>query len=80
MLCTVSKWFKAGSSSPLQLHKSFSSPAFRDSGGEAPIAMERLRQCDLQKASGSGPAWVAQCRAARREVFGTGQVLVLFML
>lgn len=80
MLCIASNWFKTGTASPQQLHKSFPSPAFGDSGGEAPLEMKGLCLCDLQKASGSGPVWVAQCRAARREVFGMGQVLVLLML
>lgn len=52
---------------------------------DTPLEMEgwpwrELGCCDPQKASGSGIVWVTQCRSARREVFGTDEVFVLFML
>ena len=63
----------------------FPAPLLSEAVEEAPLEMEgwpwrELSWCDPQKASGSDTVWMAQCRAARREAFGTGEVLVLFML
>ena len=60
-------------------------PLLLEAVEDAPLEMggwpwRELGCCDPQKASGSSIVWVAQYGSARREVFGTDEVFVLFML